>query len=900
MSQTSYAITTKTFNSLQEMKNSTELSIGMVCETLGYYVKGDGGGARYTVEAKGDETANDMDIIAIGGNNGSLIARYLYEGKPVNVLQFGAINTYTTERPGTDPYEVDENGVSPDTRDDQPAIQRAIDYTHDRLTTHENAKIYVVENKEKKIQDVDCYKNAINTVIIPEGNYVIKKQIKMPPYMQFYLTGDVQFFSVIKDFGDTSVYSLKNKDGETGNSDLEFEPINSFGDVPSKKEIFAKNDFYDGAKKLKLSTSTKEEYNVYKHGTIKICYKLKPDGTPDTPYITENGERYAVGTVMNKDIFCGNGTLTIKNNAEIAEKNGEETTYSNPYYTCAIEIGSTEENIRYYAEGSTVKGKQYNYENLRFKNLKIRGFHIGMLQHGHSFYSNVISNIEFWDNDIAFQLGVYGEEETMGNGYIIREKGIECGEMNHFRDCLFTSNKISVNMMLSGCNAYFTDCHFDFDNCMFRAAYRSTITVDKCHIEGIGKDLRQKFLASDEEMQNGLFVMTREKLNDFNSRAESDPLNEFAGIMYAKPVTKFGGSQAAQYSYVQLSIINSRIVDNEYLPCGMFSFYNQGEATDCDGHYRSNLYLNNNTYGSGSYYPISYLTSKTDGIVQSGFLLSEFPEVDQVSNDVADERRFEKFACQNVPVQSSNSKDFGTYSSHLKPRGNHRFLSNRTLANKYPYFQNVVTYDMTGYFRGATAFLENSTSDYNIEDNVSIVSGIPLNQPMKRFDSSAKCFEFNVPILGNTQENANDVQTRVCFKLEGDMVECKKGDTLAAALVTNIVPYSKTSEGEDHSTFAYKPAKHSIAFTEYDVSGTILGSYEYDVPHNIDSDMNTYKNYCVKNFPSTSACKHKVCNKTTDKVMLTLKIAIPKKYGSLASDEDDYFTLNAVLVEKNL
>lgn len=157
-------------------------------------------------------------------------------------------------------------------------------------------------------------------------------------------------------------------------------------------------------------------------------------------------------------------------------------------------------------------------------------------------------------------------------------------------------------------------------------------------------------------------------------------------FFYAKPVTKFGGSQVQQYSYAQLSIINSRIVDNEYLPCGMFSYYNKGEATDCDGHYRSNLYLNNNTYGIGSYYPISYLTSKTDGIVQSGFLLSEFPERELGANVIGTE----KDAVQNVPFMSCNSKEYGSYNMASKPRGNHRFLSNRTLANKYPYFQNMI------------------------------------------------------------------------------------------------------------------------------------------------------------------------------------------------------------------
>ena len=943
---TNNALITKIFNNVEEMRTSTDLTVGTVCRTLGYYEKNDGGGASYIIEAIGNETANGMDIISIGGDNSpSLIARFSDEGKPVNVLQFGAHNN----------YKYYPNRIAPSDRNDSIAIQRAIDYTDEKLFNN-----YTKTGSE------------INSVIIPGGTYVIADQIVLPPYMQMYLDGDVQFFSYItadeqlykysdlsmpslegwstpqyggdtnndmivatKDNKQIAIYKRKtdekivrirmrtstvNEGGETkdvleeihlANMD-EIDNATESEDFPiicAQKEVFAKNDIRfmngNGQEVVLENNYNGEEYHVYKKGIIKICEKYVTDGKRRDPYMLDaETNRTAILPHINSEVFCGDGSLIIHNKIF-----GDDNTI--PPYVCGIEIGDYSEYIRFMSKNSPEYDEKQNkgphYENLRFSKLKIYNCHVGILSRAMCFYSNVISDTEFFQNKIGFQFGVYGENDkikytntyedvpinvnaldsyahtTVTDG-ISGEGAYRCGEMNHFRDCLFTGNKISVNILMSSFSATFTSCHFDFENCIFRAAYRTNLTMDKCHIEGTGKALGAKYFPLNEEITDVSFAA-------FENRAQIDPMDEFVGIMYAKPLTKFYGNSVVQHSYVDLNIESSRIIDAVILPWPMFSYYNDttGEMVS-DGHHRSNLHLNNNTYSFGDSRPTCFLSSDKNGIVSSGFLLSEYPERELGEGVIGTE----KDAVQNIPVTCRDTNEWQSYVNCDDPRGNHRFLSNRTLANNYPYFQNVEV------ISGMTIKKE-AGDNYDVRVSPTDSS----NNPFNNFDTNAKVIGIqDVYHHTNDPENETIEQPIVTLSFDNDLIECTKGDVLSAALVTNVISCNSrvVFEGGNvtsQSTETFETVGHKIRFVELDKNGdpiTKMGTFEYDVKHMGDSEI---WNYNYENFPCTTACMHRVRNKETHFVKIVVDFSRTITYSNVEVPSSTYTNLCAVLVDKN-
>lgn len=102
-----------TFDTVADMQSATNLNNGSFAQTLGYYAKGDGGGATYKIRTKtGADTPNGRDIISISD---TIVAEIVFDNNTICVRQFGAKGN------GTD--------------DDTTAIQQSIAYAMDNNLT---------------------------------------------------------------------------------------------------------------------------------------------------------------------------------------------------------------------------------------------------------------------------------------------------------------------------------------------------------------------------------------------------------------------------------------------------------------------------------------------------------------------------------------------------------------------------------------------------------------------------------------------------------------------------------------------------------------------------------------------------------------------------------------------
>ena len=87
------------FNTVAEMKASTNLKNGMVVQTCGFYANNTGGGSYYIIRTKtNDETADEMTLIALNDTN--LIAELIIE-KQMSPKQFGAYGDNTHDDTAT-------------------------------------------------------------------------------------------------------------------------------------------------------------------------------------------------------------------------------------------------------------------------------------------------------------------------------------------------------------------------------------------------------------------------------------------------------------------------------------------------------------------------------------------------------------------------------------------------------------------------------------------------------------------------------------------------------------------------------------------------------------------------------------------------------------------------------
>lgn len=84
------------FDSVEDMKNSTNLLDGTYVETYGFYANGDGGSSKYLIrEVDNDDVIDEVTIIAL--NDERLVAEIIPENNTINVLQLGCKNDGVTE-----------------------------------------------------------------------------------------------------------------------------------------------------------------------------------------------------------------------------------------------------------------------------------------------------------------------------------------------------------------------------------------------------------------------------------------------------------------------------------------------------------------------------------------------------------------------------------------------------------------------------------------------------------------------------------------------------------------------------------------------------------------------------------------------------------------------------------
>ena len=134
------------FNSVEELKNSTSISLkeGDICETLGYYRPGDGGGAKYEITYN-PAAVEDGRLVHYLSYSDTLRAEIIL-GDTVNVHQFGAVGDGKT--------------------DDTNAIQGAMSISDTRVVEFTNNKSYVIR-KPIEVNKTDTVINGNGAIIIP-------------------------------------------------------------------------------------------------------------------------------------------------------------------------------------------------------------------------------------------------------------------------------------------------------------------------------------------------------------------------------------------------------------------------------------------------------------------------------------------------------------------------------------------------------------------------------------------------------------------------------------------------------------------------------------------------------------------------------------------------------------
>lgn len=156
-----------TFDTVADMKNSTNLVNGSYAQTLGFHSINDGGGAIYKITNSG--TANEMDVIAVG----SLFANLCHVSN-INIKQFGAHG----------------DGVTDDTDEIGAALAYAKLYN---LPVFVPAGEYLVSDEYDIDFSLNLYGEGKNTSKLKQSD--ISKNLLIIPYVSCTIR-DLMFESV--------------------------------------------------------------------------------------------------------------------------------------------------------------------------------------------------------------------------------------------------------------------------------------------------------------------------------------------------------------------------------------------------------------------------------------------------------------------------------------------------------------------------------------------------------------------------------------------------------------------------------------------------------------------------------------------------------------------------------
>jgi len=135
------------YDTVADMKSAENLINGSYAKTLGYYSLNDGGGATYKIRTiTNEDSANDMDLIAIGE---TLVAELIIENNQLNINQFGA--------------KIDDN-----TFDNSTILEYAIEYnqTHKCIITANAGTYYfdsaILINDEINDLTIEGYSDGVD------------------------------------------------------------------------------------------------------------------------------------------------------------------------------------------------------------------------------------------------------------------------------------------------------------------------------------------------------------------------------------------------------------------------------------------------------------------------------------------------------------------------------------------------------------------------------------------------------------------------------------------------------------------------------------------------------------------------------------------------------------------
>jgi len=299
---------TWTFDTVADMKSSTNLIAGSYAKTLGFHTLNDGGGATYFITDTG--TADETSVIAVG----ELYANLAKENE-LNVCQFGAYGDGT--------------------HDDTTALNTAVEYAYlNKICLFIPEGTYIVSNPI----NIYGYNNAEGSLIIKGSgrNYKtiikasssIENVISILPYGENTYAGNVFLSDITIDGNNVAINGIEIFGDDFANSKLENINITKCSNAGITNINILTNIYLDSFIKIRVSncatgielekgTNTSMRFaDCYVHGCTN-GYRLKgrysllenccADGITGTVYYFY----YFSGTMLNPGSEAPNATKVI-------------------------------------------------------------------------------------------------------------------------------------------------------------------------------------------------------------------------------------------------------------------------------------------------------------------------------------------------------------------------------------------------------------------------------------------------------------------------------------------------------------------------------------------------------------------------------------------------------------